>query len=264
MVFGPLQQLGMVTSQIHKARNTLMCLILFAYDHHPSFPLILVANRDVYYDRLTAPAHWWKDAPHVYAGRDLVRGGTWLGVNKAGRFAAVTNFREPDALKGEKSRGDLVANFLRSSEPSVDNLAKVHCESGSYSGFNLLVGENRDSAYQISYYSNREGRVRRLKPGIYGLSNHLLDSPWPKVRRGLDRFRRVLISSEPETESFFELLKDHSLADDVELPNTGIGYDREKPLSGIYVETSNYGTRSSSVLTVNSSFQLDLKERVFE
>lgn len=263
MVFGPLQQLGMVTSQIHKARNTLMCLILFAYDHHPSFPLILVANRDEYYDRPTAPARWWNDAPHVYAGRDLVGGGTWLGVNKAGRFAAVTNFREPDAIKGERSRGDLVADFLRWSEPSVDYLAKVHGESGSYSGFNLLVGEIRDSAYQISYYSNREGRVRRLKPGIYGLSNHFLDSPWPKVRRGLDRFRSLLDSSEPETESFLELLKDNALADDADLPNTGVGYEREKLLSAIFIETPNYGTRSSSLLTVNSGFQLDLTERVF-
>lgn len=240
-----------------------MCVIYLAIDQRDDFPLILLANRDEYYDRPTAPAAWWDDAPDIFAGRDLVAGGTWLGTNRSGRFAAVTNYRDPGAPIGKKSRGHLVSDFLDSTIPNEEYLENVRDHSSAYSGFNLLTGEVRGDLTEIFYYSNRGDEIRRLEPGVYGLSNNLLDVPWPKVQRGRERFRDLLKSPSLERDRFFELLKDESLAEDTDLPDTGIGYEREKLLSGIFIRTPVYGTRSSSVLTMNSSFEIELEERVF-
>jgi uncharacterized protein with NRDE domain len=239
-----------------------MCVIYLAINQLDDFPLILLANRDEYYDRPTAPAAWWDDAPDIFAGRDLVAGGTWLGINNSGRFAAVTNYRDPNAAIGKKSRGHLVSDFLGSTIPNEEYLENVRDDASAYSGFNLLTGEVR-GLIEIFYYSNRGGEIRRLESGVYGLSNNLLDVPWPKVQRGRERFRDLLKSPSLERDRFFELLKDESLAEDIELPDTGIGYEREKLLSGIFIRTPVYGTRSSSVLTMNSSFEIELEERVF-
>jgi uncharacterized protein with NRDE domain len=242
-----------------------MCIILFAYDMHPRYPLVLLANRDEFYDRATAPAAMWDDADDIYAGRDLVAGGTWLGISKAsGRLAAVTNYREPNAGKGQISRGRLVTDFLRNNVPAAEYLVEVEVRRNDYSGFNLLAGEfNRDRC-ELLYYSNRgSDGIARLGPGVYGLSNHVLDTPWPKVRNGTERLGQLIGLPDLDVQLLFDLLADDSPADDAELPDTGVGYEVEKALSSIFIQTPNYGTRCSSVITVSSKLEMSFEERVF-
>ena len=239
-----------------------MCVIFFAYRVHPRYPLVLLANRDEFYERPTAPAAAWDDAPEVFAGRDLVHGGTWLGVTKAGRFAAVTNYRDPQAPRGRLSRGALVGDFLRASTPPEDYLAAVRSRADDYSGFNLLVGEIAAAGSRLAYYSNRQDEIITLAPGIYGLSNHLLDTPWPKVEKGKRALRSLLAADAPDKERLFAILADRTLARDEDLPETGIGYEREKLLSSIFIETPVYGTRSSSLVTVDENLQIKLEEIV--
>ena len=240
-----------------------MCVIYFAFDTHPEHPLILLANRDEFYDRPSQPAHYWADEPDIYAGRDLVGGGTWLGVTRSGRFAAVTNFRDPTAPTGHRSRGELVSNFLKSNRTAVEYLQSLQRDSADYSGFNLLVGQISSDVREICYFSNRGGDIKSLTPGIYGLSNHLLDNPWPKVARGKFRFEQLLESEKVTPESFFDLLTDQELANDADLPSTGVPFEIEKAISAIFIKTPGYGTRCSTVLTFDSSFEWDLEERVF-
>ena len=239
-----------------------MCVIYFAYKFHPEYPLVVLANRDEFYDRPTAQAAYWDDHPDVFAGRDLVAGGTWLGITRKGRFAAVTNYREPGAPKGSRSRGELVADFLKRNDSAEGYLEEIGGRSGDYSGFNLLVGEFSGAASQLFYFSNRGGGIQRLTSGVFGLSNHLLDTPWPKLIRGTERFRELLVSPLPKS-AFFDLLADEALAPDDDLPNTGVGYEKEKLLSAIFIKTPVYGTRSSTVVTFSSTSTPTLEERVF-
>ena len=240
-----------------------MCVIYFAYETHPNRPLILLANRDEFYDRPTAAAAYWEDHPQIYAGRDLVAGGTWLGITRGGRIAAVTNYRDQSAPKGNRSRGELVAEFLKSEESPAKYLGGVQQRALQYSGFNLIVGDLSESGDGLFYFSNGGNGTRRLEPGVYGLSNHLLDTPWPKVARGKDRFQELL-TSPIDIETLLGLLRDESLADDAELPDTGIGYEKEKALSAIFIKTPIYGTRSSSVVTFDRSLAGRLEERVVQ
>ncbi len=240
-----------------------MCVIFFAYRQHSEYPLILLANRDEFYERPTAPADFWEDAPNIFAGKDLVHGGTWLGITNLGRFAAVTNYRDPFAPKGKLSRGDLVSDFLKTDESVEDYLTKIQTNAADFSGFNLLVGEFNLQIQNLGYYSNREDKIKILAPGIYSLSNHLLDTPWRKVDKGKAELTQFLQNDELGKERFFELLSDKTLADDADLPDTGIGYEREKLLSAIFIETPIYGTRSSSVVLVNKDYEISLDERNF-
>lgn len=237
-----------------------MCIIFLANQVHPKYPLIVLANRDEFYERPTASAKHWDDHPQIYAGRDLVAGGTWLGVADGGRFAAVTNYREPAAPKGELSRGDLVADFLRSDDRIEEYLARVAPKAQLYSGFNLLAGHAGGDIY---YLSNRPGDMRRLDPGIYGLSNHLLNTAWPKVTNGLARFEQLVAADSISIEDSFELLPDETLAADADLPETGVGIERERLLSSIFIRTPIYGTRSSTVVLFDSDLEFDFHERVF-
>src|SRR5215468_5164514 len=173
-----------------------MCVIFISYDRHPKYPLILLANRDEFYNRPTAPAASWKDHPEIFAGRDLVAGGTWLGETDAGRFAAVTNYREPNASPGELSRGKLVTDFLLSSDQPLKFLKEIESEATRYAGFNLIVGEMNRERREICFFSNRGQEIECLAPGIYGLSNHLLNTAWPKVTSGVRRFTELV--SEPD------------------------------------------------------------------
>ncbi len=239
-----------------------MCVIYFAYKVRPDHPLVLLANRDEFYARPTSAARFWEDDPDIFAGRDMVAGGTWLGITRGGRVAAVTNYREPGAEKGSVSRGDLVAGFLKSSKTAADYLTDIETRQVAYSGFNLLVGEFNPDRRELFYFSNRGDGIRKLEPGVYGLSNHLLDTAWPKLR-GKARLHELLCSPSLETDPLFELLSDESLAADAELPDTGIGYEREKALSAIFIKTPIYGTRSSTVVTFDYAFEGKLEERVF-
>ena len=239
-----------------------MCVIFFAYRQHAEYPLVLLANRDEFYSRPTAASQFWDDAPEIFAGRDLVHGGTWLGVTKSGRLAAVTNYRDPKASRGTISRGNLVGDFLKGADSVEDYLAKIQARASDFSGFNLLVGEINWKNQTLGYYSNREDEIKILTSGVYGLSNHLLDTPWRKVEKGKSELLKLLRNREPEKEKYFEILADRSLAEDDELPKTGIGYEREKLLSAIYIETPIYGTRSSSLVLVDKNYEISLDERV--
>lgn len=239
-----------------------MCLILFALNSHPEYKLVMAANRDEFYDRPTASAGFWQDHPHVLAGRDLALGGTWLGVTKAGRFAAVTNYRDPSFPKGSLSRGELTKNFLIEKIETEDYLSTVERSADKYSGFNLLVGEIGVSTPKLGYFSNRGNGLKILTPGIYGLSNRLLDDAWPKVIKGKSEFESTLDrSSEQLPEALFEILNNNSRPNDADLPDTGIGIERERLVSPIFIESPIYGTRSSTVLLVKNDNTLLFSEK---
>ena len=237
-----------------------MCILFIAYHKHPKHPLIVLANRDEFYDRPTAASARWADHPHVTAGRDLVSGGTWLGIADGGRFAAVTNFRDPDRPPGLISRGQLVADFLIAEEPAGRYTHRIVREAGNYSGFNLVIGDTAD----LYYFSNASGDVpRRLEAGVYGLSNHLLGTPWPKVSTGLAAFEQLISGDEISRGAAFSLLADENLAADESLPDTGIGIEKERLLSSIFIRSPIYGTRSSTMVLADKNWNLELEERVF-
>jgi uncharacterized protein with NRDE domain len=239
-----------------------MCVIFVAYGRHPEYPLILLANRDEYYTRPTLVAGPWEDAPEIFGGRDLVGGGTWLAVNKNGRFAAVTNYRDPSAPAGDISRGKLVADYLKSRKTPRHYLNDVREVGASYSGFNLLVGEISAERMQLLYCSNRIEGIVELSHGIYGLSNHLLDTPWPKVMKGKERLKCLLEGGDISDDRLLEMLADETIADEAELPSTGIPFEAERALSAIFIRTPGYGTRCSTLLKFDSSLNWSLSERV--
>ncbi|HET7656738.1 MAG TPA: NRDE family protein [Bacillales bacterium] len=235
-----------------------MCLIVFAYRKHPVYRLVMAANRDEFYNRPTAPAHFWNDHPDVLAGRDLEKGGTWMGVTKTGRFAAVTNYRDPSSEKADaRSRGELVGGYLSGNQSPHDYLKRIQERASSYNGFNLIVG-NGDSCF---YLSNYEGKIRELKPGIYGLSNALLDVPWPKVESSKQRLVECLDDDLVQTECLFDLLSDTEQAKDSNLPNTGIELDLERLLSSVLIKSRDYGTRSSTVMLIDKDLNVTFTER---
>ncbi len=226
-----------------------MCLILLAYCCHPSYPLVVAANRDEFYDRPTAPLAFWDDAPQVLAGRDLKEGGTWLGITRAGRLAALTNYRDPNRLMpNAPSRGRLTGDYLRGDSAARAYLEQLSHQASAYNGFNLLLGD----AAGLFYYANYGEAPRALKPGLYGLSNRFLDSPWPKVRRGRAALQRLLAdASDPSPDDLLELLADGTPAPDDELPDTGIPLEWERWLSPLFISAPGYGTRASTVLLVD-------------
>ena len=238
-----------------------MCLALFAFHSHPRFPLVIAANRDEFYQRPTAAADFWTDAPHVLAGRDLREGGTWMGVTRGGRFAAVTNYRDPRELKEtRKSRGLLVKGYLAGGDTPLGYLGEICRDGDAYNGFNLVVSDLREAAY----CSNREGCVRALGPGIYGLSNHLLDTPWPKVERSKAALFEMLSHDKPGlVEGLFRVLADGYRPEDANLPDTGVGLEWERLLSSAFIKSPDYGTRSSTVYLVDGEGGAHFIERSF-
>lgn len=227
------------------AKLALMCLIVFAYRQHPRWRLVLAANRDEFFARPTAPMAHWQDAPDVLAGRDLTGGGTWLGMTRTGRFAAITNYRDPQDVRHDApSRGLLVSDFLRGREPPGAYLERLVGEAHRYNGFSLLVGDGDD----LFYFCNREKVARELKPGLYGLSNHLLDEPWPKVERAKRGLMSLLETDAFDANHLLALLADGDQAPDEALPDTGVSRDWERLLSPIFIASPAYGTRSSTAL----------------
>lgn len=234
-----------------------MCLILLAYGAHPDYPLVIAANRDEYYRRPTAQAAFWQDYPDILAGRDLECMGTWLGVTRAGRFAALTNFRDPQTRKTDApSRGQLVSGFLVSGSKPRDYLEEVAKFAPDYNGFNLLAGD----IHEVFYFSSRSGAVQQLSPGVHGLSNHLLDTPWPKVVRGKRRLQSVL-AGKPSPETLLEVLQDREPVSESELPNTGIGLEMERVLSPALIVSEQYGTRASTVVMFGRDGGVSFSER---
>ena len=236
-----------------------MCLILLAWQTHPDYPLVVAANRDEFFARASAPAGFWSEAPEILAGRDLQGGGTWLGVTRRQRFAALTNFREGGRQPADApSRGALVADFLAGDSDPQDYLEAVSRNGADYNGFNLFVGDGRP----LGYYSNREAGPCWLSPGIYGLSNHLLDTPWPKLSAAKAAFVRAL-EQLPASTSFFDLLADQEIVADMHLPETGVPLEWERILSAVFVRSPDYGTRASTLLTMHRNGRVTLVERSF-
>lgn len=235
-----------------------MCLILFAYRTHPRYRLILAANRDEFYIRPTAPLAFWTQWPQLLAGRDLQGGGTWLGVSRSGRLAALTNYRDPTAIKpGAPSRGGLVESWLSGTVPAQTYLEQLHCRAEDYNGFNLLLGDTEE----LWYYGSRAGAPQLLPPGVYGLSNQLLDTPWPKVVRGKQALTALLDRPELAIDDLFALLADQHQPPDEQLPDTGVGLELERRLAPLFIASPNYGTRCSTALLWEEGGLLTLAER---
>jgi uncharacterized protein with NRDE domain len=234
-----------------------MCLIVFAWRPGHAQPLIVAANRDEFYARPSQPLGEWQDVTGVYAGRDLEAGGTWLGVGHRGRFAALTNIRNPGQPLGRRSRGELVAQFLCGEQSVEQYLAEVARRSGDYSGFNLLVG----STGQLGYLNATDPTPRLLSEGVYGLSNARLDTPWPKLRKARSALQEQL--NDPRPEGLLALLGDPQTAPDAELPDTGVGLATESLLSSVFIASQSYGTRASTVLIVNADGSRQMVERSF-
>ena len=232
-----------------------MCLVAIAWKTHPRWSLVVAANRDEWRDRPAAPAGWWADAPGVLAGRDLRAGGTWMGVTRDGRFAAVTNFRDPSDKRGDaRSRGELVAEFLKSRDDPRRFLDRLAAIAGAYNGFNLLAGDG-DALW---YFGSREGEVRAVEPGIHALSNHLLDEPWPKVRRARQAMAADVAGDEG---ALFAMLGDATPGADAELPDTGVGLAWERRLSPALITGADYGTRASTVVRLSAHGESQFEER---
>ncbi|HDQ04551.1 MAG TPA: NRDE family protein [Deltaproteobacteria bacterium] len=239
-----------------------MCLIVFAYNAHPSYKLVLAANRDEFYERPTAPADFWKDYPKVLAGRDLKDKGTWLGVTREGKFAAITNYRDPASFMfNAPSRGKLVKDFLCGKNNTEKFVEKIRPKGAKYNGYNLILG-NADTFF---YYSNRKEEKQKITAGIHGLSNHLLDTPWPKVVRGKKMMKEALKNKGAALEeSLFALLSDRRFPPPEKLPSTGVDKEWERVLSPVFIKSPNYGTRSSTVLLVGKNRRVTFIERVFD
>lgn len=261
-----------------------MCLILFAWNSHPDYSLVVAANRDEFYARPTHPISYWKDVPHILGSRDAadVLGipGTALGLSLEGKFAAITNIRAPSEKNPEmRTRGELTAKFLTQPHNIQEFIQQNEKSFLQYNGFNLLLGDiSQGEKSHLSWLSNRlviGGKVRHRKtmnpapviPGVYGLSNAMLDTPWPKVRTGVAAFAQALAMDSGNLnhpEHYFRLLKNDARPSDEELPSTGVNIEWERALSPIFIKTENYGTRSSSLLRVRKDGVFQMIERTFD
>jgi uncharacterized protein with NRDE domain len=240
-----------------------MCLLVLAWNTHPRFRLVIAANRDEFHERPSAPLAWWNDNARVLAGRDLRVGGTWMGAARSGRFGVVTNYRdlEPAPAPDAPSRGELVTRFLLGSDSPREYLDELRGRASRYAGFSLLVGRAR----ALHYFSNRDGlEARALAPGIYGLSNHLLDSPWPKLQRTRRRLAELVDRDLLEPDPLFAMLADREPANEDEIPDTGLPPDWERALSAPFVVHGRYGTRCSTLLLVEQGGRTSMHERRFD
>lgn len=238
-----------------------MCLIGIAYGANARYPLLVAANRDEFHQRPTEAACFWPDAPEVLAGRDRVAGGTWLGLSLEGRFAAVTNYREPASpTGGERSRGALVTDFLRGPEPAACFARRVTAEGARYGGFSLLLMDG-DSLW---FASNRAGAPHSVAPGVHGLSNGPLDSPWPKVARLRELLARSAAGARPDGAGLLQCLRSSRGARDRDLPDTGVGLERERLLSAPFIVSEAYGTRCSTLLLVDADGRARFREDSYD
>lgn len=246
-----------------------MCLLAFSLDNHPRYRFVLAGNRDEFHARPTAEAHWWEDAPTVFGGRDLEAGGAWLGLRTDGRFAVLTNFRDVDLKQPDApSRGELVREFLATDMRVSDMHEWLRSDGSGYAGFNIIYGHlasAQESTVSLWYFSNAAGDrlVHPIEPGIHGLSNHLLNTPWPKVRRTVSRMEEMVYRDTVDHPELLAMLDDPQPAEDGELPDTGIPLEWEKRLSAPKIISDRYGTRASTTLLVDRHGVASLHERSF-
>lgn len=247
-----------------------MCLIAFSWNpSSPDMPLLLLANRDEFYSRPTAAAEWWTSPSGIWAGRDLQAGGTWLGITCKGRFAALTNFRNGVPQRNlAASRGQLVADFLAQDITPADYVAYVETVAHQYNGFNLIVGDIYgavDGTPSVWYCGNQTGaEARELPPGLYGLSNALLDSPWPKLLRLKDRLAGLDNGRDDLVDACMAFLSDPTPADDEQLPSTGVPKEWERILSSVFIVRREYGTRAQTMVRADANGMIEAHERSFD
>jgi uncharacterized protein with NRDE domain len=247
-----------------------MCLVAFSYQtdllRSQGYDLVLIANRDEYMSRPAQAAHFWSESPQVLAGRDIQAGGTWMGVSRDGRFALLTNYRDPSRFrKDAKSRGLLVSDFLKANVPARDYLQSVLEHASEYNDFNLLAG-SADGIFNFSSMNSSGTAVQEIAPGIYGMSNHLFETPWPKVVRARQGLTAALSRKDQSQlkESLFAVLSDPTPALDEHLPETGVGIEKERALSSIFITMPGYGTRCSTLLLIKTNGEIEYSERTFQ
>lgn len=234
-----------------------MCVLLIAWKSHPRYRLILAGNRDEFRARPTAPLAPWAERDDVFGGRDLQEGGSWLAASRDGRFAAVTNFRQLPLIGSALSRGALVRDFVCGRSSPAEFVRYIDNAGADFSGTNLFAGQ----ADTLWHWSNRGNVMRLMAPGLYGLSNGMMDDDWPKMRRGREALARLITANTVDEEALFTLLSDRTPGNDHELPNTGISRDMERTLSPIFIAGDEYGTRSSTVLLIGHDGQIRMRER---
>lgn len=239
-----------------------MCLILFSYKTHPRYKLIVTANRDEFYERPTSIANFWEDNRNIIAGRDLEAKGTWMGMNKkTGNLSMLTNYRDLANIKVDApSRGALVSDFLTHDLSVEDYYLDKGKSLADHNGFNLVYGQ----ADNLYYTSNEfKGGLKTIPDGIYGLSNHLLNTSWPKVNKGKLKLAAITERRNFEVEHLFEAMYDDERAPDANLPDTGIGLDKERMLSSMFIKSSTYGTRCTTVILVDNNDKVLFAERTY-
>lgn len=238
-----------------------MCLVFLSVNNHPRYNLIIAGNRDEFYSRKTASATYWEDRPEIVGGRDLEAGGTWLAMATSGKIGLVTNYRDPKSIDPRApSRGHLVTDYLTGDKRPGEYLEKLSTNGIRYNGYNLVVATPEEAWY----YSNYGNGVQHLKPGFYGLSNHLLETPWPKVVRGKEKLRPVLERDLIEPEAVFDVLFDDAVAEDQQLPDTGLPIGRERALSSMFIKMEGYGSRCSTVVLIDKNRHVTFAERVYD
>lgn len=239
-----------------------MCILFVANQQRADMPLIIAANRDEFYSRPTEAAHFWPQHPQLLAGKDNEAGGSWMGVTRQGRIAALTNVRSPNARReNARSRGELVTDYLTSPDTIDVASQQLRRSRENYQGYNLVFGSVR----QLVVYNNIEERLEPLNPGVHGLSNATLNAPWPKVTRGMQALSDYCAHAPSiHADDLFTLLRDDKQADDNVLPDTGISKDWEKRLSSIFIQSPEYGTRSSTLILIDSRNQLYWHEKQFD
>lgn len=236
-----------------------MCLVAFAWRAHPVYRLVMAANRDEFHERPAAAMDWWPDRPQVLGGRDLEAGGTWLAASRSGRIATVTNYREDlERHHRGRSRGELVAEFVAGSSPALDYCKDLAPED--YAGFSLLACDRE----HLVYVSNRGDPARRLSPGVYGLSNASLDTPWDKVTRSKGALEVLVAKERLDAEDLFAILADRAPAPSDDYAGTGLAPELARAVSAPFITANGYGTRCSTVLLLEESGTLRLHERRFD
>ncbi|WP_332651411.1 NRDE family protein [Lysinibacillus sp. 54212] len=236
-----------------------MCILVFQYNSHPKYKLIVAANRDEFYHRPTAPAHFWEEEPHILAGKDLQKGGTWLGVNKDGRFVAITNYRDPKlALYGEYSRGNIATRFLKSNQSSKEFIEELINNKHKYGPFNILAFDGQS----LLHYNNYFKESSFIQEGVHCLCNATINTPWPKVTTLTQNFKTLMKYPNFEQKQLFQLMLNRTMAQDDLLPSTGVPLELERELSPIFVRREGYGTRCSTVVLIDDE-KIQFTERTF-
>lgn len=239
-----------------------MCILFIAIKQHPDYPLIIAANRDEFHQRPTAKSRFWDDYPDVLAGRDLQANGTWMGINKNGRISALTNVRDPQKIMPDAtSRGELVSHFLIKNVHASEYLLRLRKTKNQYNGYNLLFGE----WHNLWVYNNHTDHAQQLMPGVYGLSNADLNSPWPKINQGVAQLKSHCQQTGPiKTDKLFDILLNQTQSSDDLLPQTGVPIEWERKLSSIFIQSPEYGTRSATLLLIDKHNTAHWMEHTFD